>query len=112
MQFRGLLMAAAALALLGGLVWWSNKAEATKETAADPNAPPKIIEIPAEKIQKVNITKDGETTTLERLADNRYRLSAPKELAADQDAANGVFTSLTSLIADRLVEEKGSDLSA
>ena len=112
MQFRGLLIAAAALALLGGLVWWSNKAEATKETAADPNAPPKIIEIPAEKIQKVNITKDGETTTLERLADNRYRLSAPQELSADQDAASGVFTSLTSFVADRLVEEKGGDLSA
>ncbi|MEP7364584.1 MAG: DUF4340 domain-containing protein [Acidobacteriota bacterium] len=111
MQFRGLLIAAAALALLGGLVWWSNKAEATKETAADPNAPPKIIEIAADKIQKVNITKDGETTTLERAADNRYRLLAPKELAADQDAASGVFTSLTSFIADRVVEEKGAQLS-
>ena len=110
MQFRGLLIAAAALALLGGLVWWSNKAEATKETAADPNAPPKIIEIAAEKIQKVNITKDGETTTLERMADNRYRLIAPKELAADQDAASGVFTSLTSFIADRVVEEKAAQL--
>jgi hypothetical protein len=64
MQFRGLLIAAAALAILGGLVWWSNKAEATKETAADPNAPPKILEIPADQIQKVNITKNGETTTL------------------------------------------------
>jgi len=112
MQFRGLLIAAAALAILGGLVWWSNKAEATKETAADPNAPPKIVEIAAEKIQKVNITKDGETTTLERTADNRYRLAAPKELAADQDASSGVFTSLTSFIADRVVEEKGTDLSA
>lgn len=110
MQFRGLLIAAAALALLGGLVWWSNKAEATKETAADPNAPPKIIEIAAEKIQKVNITKEGETTTLERAADNRYRLLAPKELAADQDAASGVFTSLTSFIADRVVEEKATQL--
>ena len=111
MQFRGLLIAAAALALLGGLVWWSNKAEATKETAADPNAPPKIIDLAADKMQKVDITKDGETTSLERAADNRYRLVAPKELPADQDAASGVFTSLTSFVSDRVVEEKGGQLS-
>jgi len=112
MQFRGLLIAAGTLALLGGLVWWSNKNEATKKPDADPNAPPKIVEIPPEKIQKVNITKDGETTTLNRAADNRYELLLPKPLAADQDASSGVFTALTSYLSDRLVEEKAADLTA
>lgn len=112
MQFRGLLIAAGALALLGGMAWWSNKSEATKKDEADPNAPPKIVEITPDKIQKVNITKDGETTTLNRAADNRYELVLPKPLAADQDASSGVFTALTSYVSDRLVEEKATDLKA
>jgi hypothetical protein len=112
MQFRGLLIAAGALALLGGMAWWSNKNEATKKDEADPNAPPKIVEITPDKVQKVNITKDGETTTLNRAADNRYELVLPKPLAADQDASSGVFTALTSYVSDRLVEEKATDLKA
>ncbi|MCC6293826.1 MAG: DUF4340 domain-containing protein [Bryobacterales bacterium] len=111
MQFRGLLMAAAALAVLGGLVWWSNKAEANKEKTADPNAPPKLVEIDAAKLQKVEITKNGAVTTLERPADNRYRITSPQPLAADQDAASGVFTALTSYVSDGIVEEKAASLA-
>lgn len=111
MQFRGLLLAAAALAVLGGLVWWSNKAEANKGKAADPNAPPKLVEIDAAKLQKVNIAKNGTVTTLERPADNRYRITAPQPLAADQDAASGVFTALTSYVSDGIVEEKPASLA-
>ena len=106
MKFSGLLTAAAALALLGGLLWWSNRAEANKETKADPNASPKILEIPAEQIRKVEIAKGGETLVLERGDDAQYRITAPKAMLADQDAASGVFTSLTNFASDRLVEDK------
>ena len=44
MKFARLLIAAAVLAALGGLLWWSNRTEAAKAGKPDPKAPPKILE--------------------------------------------------------------------
>lgn len=111
MQVRGLLVAAVLLALLGGLVWWSNTAEKKKETKPDPNAPPKIAEIPADQIEQVEILKGGQSTTLKRGADGKWELTAPKAFRADQDAAATLVGTFTSLSSDRLIEEKATDLT-
>jgi len=112
MQVRGLLVAAVLLAALGGLVWWSNTAEKAKESKPDPNAPPKIVEIPSDQIQQVEVVKGAETTTLKRGADGKWELTAPKPFRADQDAATTLVGTLNSLSSERLIEEKASDLKA
>jgi hypothetical protein len=112
MRIRGLLIAVAALAVLGGLVWWSNKAEKAKEGQPSKDAPPKVVQIPEDQIRQIEIAKkDAETTTIRKNDANKWELTAPKPLSVDQDAANSVASSLSSLSSDRLIEEKAEDLA-
>lgn len=112
MQTKGLLVAAVVLALLAGGVWYSNKVERDKEGKPDPDSPPKIVEIPADQIQQIDIDRLGETTSITRSDEGKYELVAPRALNADQDAASSLATTLGSLASDRVVEEKAEDLSA
>ena len=43
MKGRGLLVAAALLAVLAGLLYWSNEAEKAKEGQPDPDDPPRMM---------------------------------------------------------------------
>ncbi|MEZ5402237.1 MAG: DUF4340 domain-containing protein [Bryobacteraceae bacterium] len=108
MHFRGLLAAAAVLGLLSIGVWFSNKAEKEKEGKPAPDAPPKIVEIPSDSVSKVEIAKGGATTVLERGADGKWSLKAPKEFRADQEAVTTLVNTFNSLASDRLVDEKGN----
>lgn len=111
MRIRGLLIAAAALAALGGLIWWSNRAEKAKEGQPAKDAPPKIAEIAADQIQQVEIAKkDAETTVVRRNASGKWELTAPKAVRVDQEAANSVASTFASLSSDRLIEEKAAEL--
>ncbi len=108
LRMRGLLIALAVLAALAGGVYWSNKAreEEAKKPAAD--APPKILELQREQLAKIEIRRTGgETTVLEKR--ERWALTAPKPLAADQEAVQSVLSTLTALNADRLIEAKAAD---
>ncbi len=112
MRFRGLMIAAAVLVVLGGLVWWSNRAEKAKEGQPAKDAPPKIVQIPADQIQQLAIgKKDAETTVVSRNSSGKWELKAPKTVSVDQEAADSVASAFSSLSSDRLVEEKTTDLA-
>jgi hypothetical protein len=111
MQTKGLLAALGLLVLLGGAVWYSNKVEKEKADRPDPDAPPKIVEIPADQIRQIDIAHKGETTSLTRSDEGNYALVAPQALRADQDAASSLVTTLSSLASDRVVDEKPEDIS-
>ncbi len=111
MRMRGLLIATVVLAALAGGIWWSNRAE--KERAAKPasDAPPKLVDIPEDQLQKVEIRKtDGETTVVEKKA-GKWEITAPKPLPADQDSMSSMVSTLASLASDHVIEEKAADLS-
>ena len=112
MKFRGLLAAAVVLAALGGAVWWSEKKE--KADAAKPaaDATPKILTIPEDQFQQIDLTKKGGSTTELSKAGGSWKIVQPKPLAADQDSVTSLVTSLASLSSDRLIEDKASDLSS
>ena len=112
MRIRGLMIAVAALALLGGLLWWSNKAEKAKEGQPAKDAPPKIVQIPEDQIRQIEIArKDGEATVIRKNDSNKWEMTAPQPLNVDQEAANSVASGLASLNSDRLIEEKAADLT-
>lgn len=110
MQNKGLLVAVAVLAALGGAVYWSNKTKANEATKPSPDAPPKILTIPDDQIQEIKLAKKGADPTVLSKANGNWTITAPQPLPADQDAVSGVVSSLANLTGDRLIDEKPASL--
>src|SRR5579872_6781860 len=112
MKFRGLLAAVVVLAALGGAAWWSEKKE--KADAAKPaaDATPKILTIPADQFQQIDLVKKNAPATEISKAGGSWKITQTKPLPADQDSVTSLVTSLSSLSSDRLIEDKASDLSS
>jgi hypothetical protein len=114
MQFRGLLIAAAVLALLGGGVYWSNRAK--EEQAKSPELPkdasPKVLTIQESEIAQLEFRKKGMPPTIvKRAGEGRWTITEPQQLGADSDAlanVTGVLANFTS----ETVAPAPADLSA
>jgi hypothetical protein len=114
MKSRGLLVAAIVLAALTGTLYWSNHRKA-KEVSAAPSAdaPPKVLSLNSADLVNIKISKKGtEAITLQKNDAGKWHITAPKPLAADQDAVSSLASTFSSLSSDRLVEEKATDLGA
>jgi hypothetical protein len=113
MKFARLLIAAAVLAGLGGLVYWSNRSEAAKAAKGDPKAAPKILDLKENEIKQVEIRhRDGETTVVKRDGSGKWSITAPQPMAADQSAVGAITTAAATLSSDRVVDENASNLSS
>jgi hypothetical protein len=111
MKPKGLLIAIGLLAVLGGLTWWSNKTQ--KDPAKATDAAPKILTIPDDQFKEIKVQKTGgETLVLRKSDQNKWTIAEPKALPADQDSAGQVASALASLSADKLIDEKATDLAA
>jgi hypothetical protein len=109
MKPTGLLVAVAVLAVLGGLVWWSNKKQAAaSKTSTDTTI--KLLSIPDDQFQEIRIRKlTGEVQDLRRVNGN-WQLTQPSQLSADPDTVGSMVSSLSSLSADKVIEDKAADL--
>jgi hypothetical protein len=111
MRFRGLLIAVATLALLAGAVYWSNRSEKAKAGKPAPDAPPQILSIAADQIQRMEIRgAASEPVVLQKNAGGTWEMATAPKWPVDQDAANAIVSTLSSLASERLVEEKAADL--
>jgi hypothetical protein len=109
MKPKGLLIAVVLLAVLGGLTWWSNKTQIDKsKTPAD--AATKLLTIPDDQFQEIKIKKVTDELLDLKRENGKWRVTAPKPMAADQDAAGALTSTLANLNADKVVEEKATDL--
>lgn len=112
MKFKGLLIAVAVLAALGGAVVWSDRAKKAEEKQPPKDAAPKVLTIPEDQFKSIRIRKTGGETTFVRKSDaGKWEIVEPKPLGADQDSVGSVVSALSSLTSDRLIEEKASDLA-
>ena len=113
MKNSGLLIAAVVLAALTGVLYWSNHHPPSESTAkASLDTPPKILSLKQEDISKIEIRKKGgEELDLAKGDAGKWRITAPKPLGADQEAVSSLLSTVSSLNADRLVEDKAADLS-
>ncbi len=109
MQLRGLFAALVLLAVLGGGVWYSNKRKAEEEKQGSKDTP-KILTVPEDQLAQLEIKRaDGKNTTLKK--SDKWQITAPEPLQADQDAVNAIATAVAGLAADSVVEEKAGDVS-
>lgn len=110
MRPKGLLIAVVLLAVLGGLIWWSNKKQAAA-SKAPATTETKILTVPEDQIQEIKIQHaNGDVVDLQRDS-GKWRIVQPKELAADPDASSSLVSALTSVTADKTIEEKAADVS-
>jgi Domain of unknown function (DUF4340) len=113
MKLRGLLTAAILLAALSGTLYWSNHRKAADSTVkASLDTTPKILTLKQTDISKIKIKKKGEPEVALEKADGAWKITEPKALGADQQAVSSLLLTLSSLDADRVVEEKPADLAS
>jgi hypothetical protein len=113
MKPKGLLIAVGLLAVLGGLVYWSNKKQAASAGKSPTDTTTtKLMTIPDDQFQEIRIRKlTDEVQDLKR-ENGKWRLESPKQLGADQDAVGSMVSTLSSLTADKTIETNATDLQA
>lgn len=112
MKIRGLLVAALVFLVLAGILYWSNHHKPAEETAkASADTAPVILKLDQASINKFGLKKnDAEPILLAKNESGSWQITEPKPLRADQSTVSGVLSSLSSLNADRVIEDKASDL--
>ena len=111
MKFRGLVLAALVLAALSAALYWSNHHSQTKTTeTAAANPSPKILALNQDDITKVEIKKRDSDVVLAKDDSGSWHITAPQESRAESGAVSSLISSLASLTADRVIQEKATDL--
>ena len=110
MKSKGLLTASFLLLVLSGIIWWSNKKAATAEKTPVENATVKLLNLPEDQIQSIEITKRPDDSLRLQRKDSQWQIVATEPLRADPDTVSSMLSSLSSLSSDRTVEEKATSL--
>jgi hypothetical protein len=113
MKSSGLMVAALLLAGLSGMLYWSNHHTPEKDPAkSSAEAPSRIFTFNEADVLKIEIKKkDAQETVLTKNASGKWEITAPQVLGADQEAASSLLSSLSSLSADRAIEDKANNLN-
>jgi hypothetical protein len=112
MKSSGLVIAAALLAALTGVLYWSDHHKAEDKPIVSADAPPKIFTLKDTDISKIEIKKKGvEEVALAKNDAGKWQITAPKPLNADQDSVASMVSTLATLGSDRLVADKADDLA-
>ncbi|HUI57697.1 MAG TPA: DUF4340 domain-containing protein [Bryobacteraceae bacterium] len=110
MKPKGLLVSVVLLAVLAGLIVWSNKKQAASASKSPTDTTTKLLTIPDDQFQEIRIKKlTDEVQDLKR-EDGKWRIVQPKELRADQDAVSSIVSNLSSLTADKTIDDNATDL--
>ena len=111
MKFRGLLAAVVILLILGGVLYWSEHRKPSPAAASSPSTPA-IVKVDAADVTSLTVTQKGEPpVTLVRSSPGQWQITAPLQTRADSSAVSGILSTLAPLTAERVVEDKATDLS-
>jgi hypothetical protein len=112
MNFRGLIVAVVILAGLGGVLYWSQHRKAPADNAASStSATPVILKVNTADVNQLTIKqKQADPVTVQEAAAGKWQITQPKPYRADQETVAGMLSTLSGLSADRVVEDKASNL--
>jgi hypothetical protein len=111
MKIRGLLTAAVVLVILGGTLYWSDHHKAAEPSAKPADSPPQILKLDEASASRLELLKkDAGAIALSKSGSGKWQITAPENLPADQNAVSSIVSTLSSLNAERVVEDKASDL--
>lgn len=112
MRYGGLIAATVILAALAVGLYVSNKNEAAKAAKPPADTTTKMVSLLEPNIKRIEIKRKDEDVVLERAGGGKWQITAPGAYGADQDTANTLAMSAATIAADRVIEEKASDLAA
>ena len=112
MKTRGLIIAAAVLAVLSGTLYWSNRRQAATAAAGGTPEAPRILTLTQADITRINIQRNlTETVTLAKLDSGDWQVAQTPPLPGDSGTISNLLSTLSALNSDRLVEETPGDLA-
>ena len=110
MKWGRMLAAGVLLAGLAAVLWWSNRHEKAKEGKPAADAPPKILALGADTIQRIDIRHRGEDPISLKLNGIKWEMTSPKPMAVDGSAVSAITNAAASVDSERLVDPNVSDL--
>jgi hypothetical protein len=112
MNFRGLIVAVVILAGLGGVLYWSQHRKPPEDNApSSASAAPVILKVNTADVNELTIKqKQADPVTLQKADAGKWQITQPKPYRADQETVAGMLSTLSGLNADRVVEDKASNL--
>ena len=111
MKPKGLLVAVVLLAVLGGAIWYSNKKQAQK-AKAPADTSPKIVSIPEARFREIRLQKAGAEPIVLSRDNGKWAMTAPQPLPADPDASASLVSALSSVSADKTIDDNPTDLAS
>ncbi len=110
MKPKGLFISLAILAVMAGLVFWSNK---THKEGESKDTSVKILSIPQDQFREIKLENIADQVIdLQRDQGGQWKMTVPMQMTADQDAVAAIVSTLSDLNAEKVVEDKGADLKS
>ncbi len=110
MKLRGLIVAAAVLLVLAGVLYWSEHHK-PKETASS-TATPAIVKIDPAAVTNFTVKQKGAPpVALVRSGANQWKITAPGDYPADSTTVSSMLSSLSPLNSDSVVEDHAANLA-
>jgi hypothetical protein len=111
MKIRGLLIASLIFLVLAGLLYYSNHHKPADDSAKASTETPSILKLDEATISRLDLKKkDSPEIVLTKNSSGNWQITEPEPLGAEQATVNSALSSLSSLNAERVVEDKASDL--
>ncbi len=110
MKFRGLVLAAAVLLILGGVLYWSEHRK-TPESPASADTPA-ILKVDPASITSLTLkAKGAQPITLRQAGTGQWHITAPGDYPADASTVSGMLSALAPLTAQRVVDDHATNLA-